>query len=232
MNSFPEIEDIGTIEDILLAAGGDLTIAHVIMQDMYNVFRPLEQSTPAPRQNSASPSKAAARKVREIREVSPEPSVTVPRLTRMNSDRFHDMQIEMNRDMKLTGVYFRFASQAAASGDFNRAKNLSNEGKKYSTNSSKIYSSIYLEIFRRQNPSLESYQSIDLHGLHVKEALELTEAYLHKVQTQGSRKYEIITGKGLHSEGKAKIKPAVGEFLKERGYKFTEMEGGFMVKLG
>jgi DNA-nicking Smr family endonuclease len=228
MNSFPEIEDVGLIEDILLQAGGDLTFAHVLMQEMSSVYRPLEQSVKEHKQITNSPSKVASK---ELRQASPETSVHLPKLTRMDSDRFRDMQNEMNRDMKLTGVYFRFASQAVASGDFNRAKSLSTEGKRYATNSSKIYSQIYLEIFRRQNPNIESYQSIDLHGLHVKEALELTEAYLQKAGAQGSRRYEIITGKGLHSEGKAKIKPAVGEFLKEKGYKFSELEGGYQIKL-
>lgn len=72
--------------------------------------------------------------------------------------------------------------------------------------------------------------TIDLHGFQVQEAMDLLERLLAYHKKDG-KPLEIITGKGLHSMGRARIRPAVEQFLKENRYKYVpfEGEGGFWV---
>jgi len=40
---------------------------------------------------------------------------------------------------------------------------------------------------------------------------------------------KVITGKGLHSQGDPKLKPAIRRFLEDRGWSFRELPGLFEV---
>lgn len=75
-------------------------------------------------------------------------------------------------------------------------------------------------IFSHSNTG--SLVPIDLHGLHVKEAIQTLESELEifrKSQTIVGAK--VITGKGLGSgKGGPRLRPAVHEFLKSQGYHF------------
>mmetsp|Transcript_30273 Transcript_30273/g.52495 ORF Transcript_30273/g.52495 Transcript_30273/m.52495 type:complete len:97 (+) Transcript_30273:3-293(+) len=65
---------------------------------------------------------------------------------------------------------------------------------------------------------------IDLHGLYVKEATQVTRDFLEKVKSTGRlSEVEIITGRGRHSEGhRAKIKPAIAALLEASNLDFEE----------
>ncbi|MBU0729025.1 MAG: Smr/MutS family protein [Proteobacteria bacterium] len=56
---------------------------------------------------------------------------------------------------------------------------------------------------------------IDLHGFTAAEALIKTEAFIHTARGNGLREIRIITGKGLHSQGKAVLPDAVEGKLQE-----------------
>jgi DNA-nicking Smr family endonuclease len=56
---------------------------------------------------------------------------------------------------------------------------------------------------------------LDLHGLHVDEAIEATKKKLELLKSGAIGHLEVVTGAGHHSEsGKAAIRPAVEELLK------------------
>ncbi|CAG9332864.1 unnamed protein product [Blepharisma stoltei] len=148
---------------------------------------------------------------------------------RMRDEEYNEKIEAVNRYRKLQEAYFQGAGKAASVGNWNEAKRLSSEGKKYQDAFEKVYNETYMETFRRINnrPGV-----IDLHGLRVKEAIELLEAFLHESQEDGLKRVEVVTGKGMHStHGIAKIKPAVAEYLKEKGYKASDLEGGYSVSL-
>ncbi|XP_032916027.1 NEDD4-binding protein 2 [Catharus ustulatus] len=89
-----------------------------------------------------------------------------------------------------------------------------------------------VQIFERVNTSLLPMNVLDLHGLHVDEAVnqlsrvlqEKSEAYQ---QTGGKPYLIVITGRGSHSQGGvARIRPAAIRYLTSHNFRFTEIKPG------
>ncbi|PMD35270.1 hypothetical protein L207DRAFT_495512 [Hyaloscypha variabilis F] len=89
-----------------------------------------------------------------------------------------------------------------------------------------------------------SRTELDLHGVNVKDAVRISrekvttwwhELNEQRVGTIDTRRigegYQIITGKGNHSDGKGKLGPAVGKMLIREGWK-VEVRGGRLVVMG
>lgn len=81
-----------------------------------------------------------------------------------------------------------------------------------------------------------SLSQIDLHGLHVNEALEKVRAHLALCRQHGVERTTIITGRGLHSvDGVAKIRPMVEQLLRENKVRVVNEgrgnEGAFVIEL-
>ncbi|XP_064097924.1 LOW QUALITY PROTEIN: uncharacterized protein LOC135209176 [Macrobrachium nipponense] len=77
---------------------------------------------------------------------------------------------------------------------------------------------------------------LDLHLLHVPEALNATKAFLlEREQLLMARninqlQVSLITGRGAHSVGgQAKLKPAIRDYLQQKGYTFHEGNSGMFV---
>jgi len=89
-------------------------------------------------------------------------------------------------------------------------------------------------IFRRKNTGY-GLEQIDLHGLHVDEAMAQVKERLRRLEAGDMASVEIITGAGHHSEqNRAKIRPAVELLLHENTklrYKPMSSGGGFEVSL-
>jgi len=83
---------------------------------------------------------------------------------------------------------------------------------------------------------LQSYNTIDLHHLHVKEALVALDRFLdnaimllNEENTENQSYLHIITGRGKNSPGgKPKIRPAVMQRLKKRGLRFEMVNAGLL----
>ncbi|KAH8990461.1 hypothetical protein EDB92DRAFT_1863842 [Lactarius akahatsu] len=64
--------------------------------------------------------------------------------------------------------------------------------------------------FRENNKNRREGGKIDLHSLHVDEALQFAEDQLQTARSRGDEVVRFIVGKGLHSyAGEAKIRPAL-----------------------
>ncbi|KAL1789402.1 NEDD4-binding protein 2 isoform X1 [Sigmodon hispidus] len=89
-----------------------------------------------------------------------------------------------------------------------------------------------VEIFEKVNASLLPQNVLDLHGLHVDEAIEhLTTVLQQKTEEfkqNGGKPYlSVITGRGNHSQGGvARIKPAVIKYLTSHSFRFSEIKPG------
>ncbi|XP_048219899.1 NEDD4-binding protein 2 isoform X2 [Perognathus longimembris pacificus] len=89
-----------------------------------------------------------------------------------------------------------------------------------------------VEIFEKVNASLLPQNVLDLHGLHVDEAIEhLTTVLQRKTEEfkqNGGKPYlSVITGRGNHSQGGvARIKPAVIKYLTSHSFRFSEIKPG------
>ncbi|XP_053108004.1 NEDD4-binding protein 2 isoform X2 [Hemicordylus capensis] len=91
-----------------------------------------------------------------------------------------------------------------------------------------------VKIFEKVNASLLPENLLDLHGLHVDEALDHLCRILQKKteeysQAGGKPYLYVITGRGNHSQGGvARIKPAVMKYLISHKFRFTEIKPGFL----
>nr|XP_008109827.1 PREDICTED: NEDD4-binding protein 2 [Anolis carolinensis] len=89
-----------------------------------------------------------------------------------------------------------------------------------------------LQIFEKVNASKLPENLLDLHGLHVDEALDHLSRVLQEKEEEcslaGGKPYlYVITGRGNHSQGGvARIKPAVMKYLTSHKFRFTEIKPG------
>ncbi|XP_065593175.1 NEDD4-binding protein 2 isoform X1 [Cyrtonyx montezumae] len=88
------------------------------------------------------------------------------------------------------------------------------------------------QIFERVNTSLLPLNVLDLHGLHVDEAVNRLSRVLqeksNEYQLSGGKPYLcVITGRGSHSQGGvARIKPAAIRYLTSHNFRFAEIKPG------
>ncbi|NXB35737.1 N4BP2 protein, partial [Eulacestoma nigropectus] len=91
-----------------------------------------------------------------------------------------------------------------------------------------------VQIFERVNTSLLPMNVLDLHGLHVDEAVNQLSRVLQEkseeYQQAGGKPYlSVITGRGSHSQGGvARIRPAAIRYLTSHNFRFTEIKPGFL----
>ncbi|KAI0256078.1 hypothetical protein BJV78DRAFT_1118450 [Lactifluus subvellereus] len=72
------------------------------------------------------------------------------------------------------------------------------------------------KIFHQKNKG-HRQGTVDLHGLHVQEAIQYAEQELQSARWRGDEVVRFIVGKGLHAQdGRAKIRPALEELCDER----------------
>ncbi|XP_067387232.1 NEDD4-binding protein 2 isoform X2 [Emydura macquarii macquarii] len=89
-----------------------------------------------------------------------------------------------------------------------------------------------VQIFEKVNASLLPENVLDLHGLHVDEAINHLSRVLqeksHEYKQTGGKPYLcMITGRGNHSQGGvARIKPAAIKYLTSHNFRFTEIKPG------
>ncbi|XP_077380994.1 NEDD4-binding protein 2 [Festucalex cinctus] len=92
-----------------------------------------------------------------------------------------------------------------------------------------------VHIFERVNSSLLPKNILDLHGLHVAEALDHLSRILHDKTADCEQglcgpQLSVITGRGNHSQGGvARIRPAVMNYLNNKHHRFTEPKPGLFV---
>ncbi|KFV95236.1 NEDD4-binding protein 2 [Fulmarus glacialis] len=89
-----------------------------------------------------------------------------------------------------------------------------------------------VQIFEKVNTSLLPMNVLDLHGLHVDEAVNQLSRVLQEKseeyqQTGGKPYLSVITGRGSHSQGGvARIRPAAIRYLTSHNFRFTEIKPG------
>ncbi|CAI5729294.1 unnamed protein product [Hyaloperonospora brassicae] len=126
---------------------------------------------------------------------------------------------------------FMGATQAYRSGNKALAKGLSKQGHEYNTKMKHLHFLAASEIFESRNPPNQLYMDrmMDLHGLHVAEAVEFLSQMLPKLADEGVDSIYLVTGSGHHSrgpDGNARLLPAVERFLAGEGYQFSRVADG------
>eukprot|EP01126_Amoeba_proteus_P018572 TRINITY_DN1953_c0_g2_i10.p1 TRINITY_DN1953_c0_g2~~TRINITY_DN1953_c0_g2_i10.p1 ORF type:complete len:272 (+),score=66.30 TRINITY_DN1953_c0_g2_i10:760-1575(+) len=132
---------------------------------------------------------------------------------------------------------FRESTRAYLCGNMKDAKELSMMGKHYTRMLQEAQDLLVRNLLKSHecHSCLKGRApQLDLHGLHVSEALRALESVLDiysRFRHPPTCCLEIITGAGFHSPGRACIKPAVANFLSTNSYKFIAKEGSFSVFL-
>lgn len=103
------------------------------------------------------------------------------------------------------------------------------------------YNSIAAALIMQVHSSNNDDSTIDFHYLRVDEAKEALDLFIdthiqnmkedlgRDIRASKSRRLFFITGRGLHSRGLPKIKPAIIRRLEERGLRYSEQNPGLLV---
>ncbi|KAF9108877.1 hypothetical protein BGX29_003807 [Mortierella sp. GBA35] len=117
--------------------------------------------------------------------------------------------------------YSQQSQLAYKSGNGAKAKELSIKAKEYGREMDR-YNNLARDMVFKKNNALKPSNELDLHGLKVREALDITRERLAKFVKNREPNLMIIVGRGNNSvNGVAKIKPAVIELVNEFHIKAT-----------
>lgn len=131
--------------------------------------------------------------------------------------QYKDLRDKARSEGDMMANAFRASKKAYAQGDGARAKQLSDEGNMHKRNMEQLNAEACMWIFAANNADSPP-DTVDLHGLYVKEALAKTEEAIQKAQSQNYPQLKLIVGKGIHSRDHvAHIKPAVEDLLRKYG---------------
>ncbi|GJE90145.1 DUF1771 and SMR domain-containing protein [Phanerochaete sordida] len=104
--------------------------------------------------------------------------------------------------------------KAEQDGNIPLSKQLWNKAQEHKAEMQRLNAEAAKWIFDTNNRDRTSGE-VDVHGLHVQEAIKHTKLAVEEAKARGQSELRIIVGKGLHSEDhKAKLKPAIRRFLK------------------
>ncbi|KAJ3284305.1 hypothetical protein HK104_010014 [Borealophlyctis nickersoniae] len=123
------------------------------------------------------------------------------------------LRAKASEEAKLRNACFEQSRAAYAAGRKAEAKTLSDKGKQHDANMKQLNQQAADAAFAAANGGPDRPpEEVDLHGLHVQEAMEVVEQHIRKCRKAGLKRAVVITGKGNRSvDGVAKIKPAVEE---------------------
>ena len=135
--------------------------------------------------------------------------------------------------MRLRNVCFQQATQAYLSGNKALAKDLSRQGRQHAMNMTAAHESAAAAIFQERNNRGDRGGTplLDLHGLHVAEAINVLRRELPNFKSSG-RMVHILVGTGHHTKervGGARLPSAVADYLQnERGIRYWEPQPGML----
>ncbi|KAJ3277403.1 hypothetical protein HK104_003325 [Borealophlyctis nickersoniae] len=123
------------------------------------------------------------------------------------------LRAKASEEAKLRNACFEQSRAAYAAGRKAEAKTLSDKGKQHDANMKQLNQQAADAAFAAANGGPDRPpEEVDLHGLHVQEAMEVVETHIRKCRKAGLKRAVVITGKGNRSvDGVARIKPAVEE---------------------
>ncbi|XP_074286338.1 polyadenylate-binding protein-interacting protein 7 [Silene latifolia] len=161
---------------------------------------------------------------------------------------YTEVREEARDRARLRNAYFEQARQAYLIGNKALAKELSVKGQAYNLQMKAAHCKAGESIYRERNPISPRLQSgggggrnqdvIDLHGLHVNEAIQMLKLDLNKLRNEAARLGEhrrpvyICVGTGHHTRGSrtpARLPIAVQRYLlQEEGLDYTEPQPGLL----
>uniref|UniRef100_A0A8C2FAY1 NEDD4-binding protein 2-like n=1 Tax=Cyprinus carpio TaxID=7962 RepID=A0A8C2FAY1_CYPCA len=201
---------------------------HTLLDDgpVKNVVAP----EPAPQRNGAhrTPSKERRSKLKDG-------EVEAAQFQDSEDPEYEDFRTEATLQRRLQIECLNKAAEAHRQGRKDVASFYAQQGHMHGDKMREANHRAAMKIFQRVNASLLPQNILDLHGLHVDEALHhlsqvLTDKNLEFSQGLCQPQLSIITGRGNRSQGGvARIRPAVLDYLKNHHYSFTEPKTGLVL---
>ncbi|XP_074289927.1 SMR domain-containing protein At5g58720 [Silene latifolia] len=132
-----------------------------------------------------------------------------------------------------TRTCYNKAAAAFSSGEKNYARYMSEKAKLYSKMAREADEKASLEIFKTRNRGIQNSLTIDLHGQHVKQAMQVVKLHLLFATYISSVQYiRVITGCGSRGLGKSVVKQSVINLLKKERVAWSEENSGtVLIKL-
>ncbi|KAI9009659.1 hypothetical protein BC832DRAFT_379402 [Gaertneriomyces semiglobifer] len=126
---------------------------------------------------------------------------------------------------------FQRATEAYLSNNKAAAKAFSLQAHQLNNELRKAHQTAALQIFEERNKATASGNNgsytIDLHGLHPEEAVEMLETSIARLRGQRFHgRILIVTGTGNHSRTKSKLLPAIHSYLYQKGFQAQEATMG------
>jgi DNA-nicking Smr family endonuclease len=148
---------------------------------------------------------------------------------------YNNCEIEVNKKFNEAHKYSTQSQEAYRRGDGALAKQLSEEAKKSRADAAGLEKKKSKLVFMHNNTSGQvKPDEFNLHGQHVDEITEIIDDELVRRRDEGMTYVHIIVGQGHHSDNHdPKIKPAVEELCRQRGYvyRIEENKGRIYVEL-
>eukprot|EP01133_Synstelium_polycarpum_P011919 gene11919-13887_t len=133
------------------------------------------------------------------------------------SQLFSTHRDEAIKHAEARNKYFQMAAMSYVNGDSESAKKYSFEGYKHDKIMKELHQRARDAIFQQRNMNLES-NILDLHGLHVKEAIDILSSRLGVVDP-----LYLIIGTGHHSISTVgRLPEAIKRFITDNRYKYSD----------
>jgi len=153
--------------------------------------------------------------------------------TCVKGEEYHVFRTSAKQHWDSMRSCYQKAAVAFSKGEREYAAYLSDQGKVQTKLAREADERASRDIFKARNRGIENVITIDLHGQHVKQAMQLVKGhlllgtYVPSVQT-----LRVITGCGSHGLGKSKVKQSVSKLLQREGIEWSEEnQGVLLIKL-